>query len=810
MQDASAAKVVIALPEGERILTADELPVLLGSGAGAHIRLPGPANAQPAASINLLEGRALVQCYAGISGLQLNGDAIGGAHWLKERDRLSIAGVEVTVDSLTADSLRLGVGYLARAWDTRPPEIAPDEEDQAAVSPRRPQTRPGSARAPRGRLWLRLAVGLMLAVFGACAVFVFTADGVLIEVEPAEARIEVEALRPTPHVGPRYLLWSGQYRVRAELERYYPLDEQIDVEGAGAEEFRFAMRLLPGRVVVDTVNGAEVRIEGIDSVFNPGAEIELEPGTYVMTVSAARYKELNVPLVVKGGGDLEPFTAELEPDWAEITVSSEPAGAEMRVDGELLGETPAIVELLSGQRALSFAKPGFATHREQLTVVAGESQVLPSFRLKPAAGVIRVRTEPPGASITVDGNFRGGSPATVEVSPDRAHRVVVSRAGYESQERSVRLGRGEQQSLNIRLKPRLGRVRVMSRPAGAIVLVNGMAAGNTPIDLDLPSTEHQLELRLEGYVADSREIIPQPAYPQEIAVDLLTPQQARLAAQPRETETLLGATMILLLPGEFEMGSQRGSQGWRSNEVRRKVRISKRYYLGSKEVTNREFRAFVPTHTSGAERFRALAADSSPAVDVDWQAAAAFCNWLSSQENLPLQYQNRAGRLQPIAEPGTGYRLPTEAEWVWAARYGGGVGDTRYPWGESMPPPSRSGNYADLSASSLVTITLSGYNDNFPFTAPAGSFPPNAMGFYDLGGNVSEWMDDFYGTDTLYPNFEVDPRGPTEGRFHVIRGASWLHGALRELRWAFRDFGEKERIDVGFRLARYAELEEPE
>ena len=805
-----AAKVTIALPEGERILRADELPILLGSGAGSHIRLPGPASAPPAASINLLDERALVQCYAGISGLQLNGEAISGARWLKEGDRLSIAGVEVTLEAASTDSLRLRVEYLARAWDTRPPEIAPDDEGKPAVPLRPSRSEPISSRAPKARFWLRLAVGLMLAVLGACTIFVFTADGVLIEVEPAEAQVQVDATRPKPHVGPRYLLWSGEYRVRAELDRYYPLDEEIEVLGVGGEEFRFAMQLLPGRVVVESVGESEIRIEGIEGAFYPGEEIELDPGTYVVNVSAVRYKDFNAPLVVSGGGDVEPFTVELEPDWAEIAVSSEPAGAVVRTEGKVMGETPATVELLSGERVLSLAKPGFATHREQLAVVAGEPQVLPSIRLQPAAGVLKVRTEPPGASITVDGNFRGGSPATLEVSPDRAHRVVVSRAGYESQERSVRLGRGAQQSLSISLKPRLGRIRVMSRPPSAEVLVNGKTAGSTPIDLELPSTEHTLELRLEGYQVDTREVIPQPAYPQEIAVDLLTPQQARMAAEPSEVQTSQGARMVLLFPGEFEMGSQRGSQGWRNNEVRRKVRITKRYYLGVKEVSNKEYRELVPSHTSGAERYRSLTNDTSPAVNVDWQAAAAYCNWLSSQENLPLQYETRAGRLRPVAEPGTGYRLPTEAEWVWAARYGGGVGDSRYPWGQRMPPTARSGNFADQSASGMVTITLSGYNDNFPFTSPAGSFLPNAMGFYDLGGNASEWMDDFYGTDTLYPNFEVNPRGPAEGRFHVIRGASWLHGTLRELRWAYRDFGDEERIDVGFRLARYAELQEPE
>ena len=805
-----ARDVILVLPEGERKLAEEELPVLLGSGAGAHVRLPGPAGAPPAASISLLDGRTLVQCYPGISGLLLNGEPVSGARWLEEGDRLAIAGVEVKLDSVSPETIRLSVSYLARAWDTRPPEPADGEDAPAAIAARRPAGESPSVPARKGRLWLRLAAGVLLALLAASAVFVFTAEGVLIEVEPAEATVEVDALLPTPHVGSRYLLWKGKYRVRAERERHYPLDEEIEVRGGGGQEFRFAMRLLPGRVVVDTVAGAEIRIEGMGGVFSPGEEIPLDPGAHTLAVSAPRYKDLNTTLAVEGGGGLEPFAAELAPDWAEITAASEPPGAELRSEGQVLGITPATVELMSGERVLSFSRPGFATHRERLTVVAGSPQTLPSIRLQPAAGVLRVRTEPPGASITVDGDFRGGSPATVEVSPDRAHRVVVSRAGYESQERTVRLGRGAEQSLTIRLEPRLGTVRVLSRPAGAQVSVNGQPAGRTPLDLQLPSTGQQIEISLEGYVAQSRQVVPQPAYPQELEVELLTPRQQMLAAQPRQIETSQGAVMVMLFPGEFEMGSQRGSQGWRNNEVRRRIRLTKRYYLGVKEVTNREFREFIPSHTSGAERFRSLAADSGPAVNVDWQAAAAFCNWLSSQENLPLQYQSRSGRLIPVAEPGAGYRLPTEAEWVWAARYRGGAGDSRYPWGERMPPPARSGNYADQSAGSLVTNVLTAYNDFFPFTAPVGSFPANPLGFYDLGGNVAEWTGDYYGADTLYPDFEVDPRGPQEGRFHVIRGSGWLHGTVRELRWAFRDFGADERLDVGFRLARYAEAQEPE
>jgi formylglycine-generating enzyme required for sulfatase activity len=86
------------------------------------------------------------------------------------------------------------------------------------------------------------------------------------------------------------------------------------------------------------------------------------------------------------------------------------------------------------------------------------------------------------------------------------------------------------------------------------------------------------------------------------------------------------------------------------------------------------------------------------------------------------------------------------------------------------------------------------------------SFPANALGFLNLGGNVAEWAHDLY---TITPSVEGqasrDPVGPAEGEYHVIRGASWMHATVTELRLSYRDYGKDARPDVGFRVARYAE-----
>ena len=155
-----------------------------------------------------------------------------------------------------------------------------------------------------------------------------------------------------------------------------------------------------------------------------------------------------------------------------------------------------------------------------------------------------------------------------------------------------------------------------------------------------------------------------------------------------------------------------------------------------------------------------------------------------------------------------GYRLPTEAEWEWVSRYNGGAGEQRYPWGDSMPPIEESGNYADESTESLLTNVLGDYWDGYPVTAPSGRFYSNMIGIYDLGGNVAEWVSDYYAVPTRQLRVvERDPLGPIEGTARVIKGSSWRDSSLTKLRFAYRDYGTQGRLDVGFRIARYTDLE---
>jgi formylglycine-generating enzyme required for sulfatase activity len=179
---------------------------------------------------------------------------------------------------------------------------------------------------------------------------------------------------------------------------------------------------------------------------------------------------------------------------------------------------------------------------------------------------------------------------------------------------------------------------------------------------------------------------------------------------------------------------------------------------------------------------------------------------LSDREGLPPAYTEGNGRLQAVRPMSTGYRLVGEAEWSYVARRLGRQSERRYPWDGEFPPAAVVGNFADASIADSLANTVPDYNDGHRVAAPVGSFPARPSGFHDLGGNVSEWMHDYY---AVYPGdadrLVTDPLGPAAGEHHVVRDSSWRLGTIAELRLSYRDYSRTARPDLGFRIARYAQ-----
>jgi formylglycine-generating enzyme required for sulfatase activity len=509
---------------------------------------------------------------------------------------------------------------------------------------------------------------------------------------------------------------------------------------------------------------------------------------------------------IAGHGQAQTVAFTLRPAWATVHIGSTPAGATVQVDDTTVGNTPLGTELLAGMRRIVLTHAGHKPVTLMQQIEAGATLRLENIDLPPADGSLSLDSVPPGASVSVDGAFQGTTPLQLALSANAAHALRLIKPGYQPSEQRVTLTPEEQQELQLMLSPEYGTVFVTARPADADLTVDGSPAGAATQRLRLTTRAHRLEFSKPGYASQTVSVTPRPGTSQNVDVTLKTTARAQADATPATLKTAAGQALKLVNPGAaFEMGASRREAGRRANESQRLVQLTRPYYLGVREVTNGEFRRFQPAHDSGTGEGAGLNDDAQPVVSVSWEEAARYCNWLSAQDGLPPAYAETGGKLVPVVPVGIGYRLPTEAEWVYAARVAGRETPARFPWPGSYPPQAVAGNFADARLADTLTSVVPSYDDGYRGTAPVGSFPANAAGFYDLGGNVAEWTNDYY---AVYPGeagqLVKDPAGPATGDHHVVRDSSWRQGSISELRLSYRDYSRGPRNDLGFRIARSA------
>lgn len=652
-------------------------------------------------------------------------------------------------------------------------------------------------------------IALLFVILALAALFMFNARAVRFAVTPAVDNLSIEGTLPVYRLGERYLMLSGTYVVTASLAGYRVMTDTVQVSEEAEQEFAFTMIRLPGIMDISashgeqSVEGAEVYIDQ-ELVGSTPIRIDgVEAGLRDLYVVHPRFIPYQTEINVEGMRVEQPLSVSLEPAWAMVSVSSLPDQAIITVDDEDLGATPGSVEVIRGEHQLRLQKPGYKSWETRINITAGVNQVLDEVVMIRSDGKLSIRSEPDNVNITVSGTYHGQTPLSIALAPADNYELIATRAGYESLTRALSIRPEEDRSLQLTLKPVTGLVRLNVSPDGGMLFVDGEAAGDPDQTLELTARNHLIRVELPGYASYETEVMPQPGFSQQLNIIMQTEEAARVSAIPQRLSTAQGDILRFILPGSLTMGAGRREPGRRSNEIEKEVELTRPFYLGEKEISNGTFGEFDPGHDSGVLGRALLSEANRPVVNISWDQAVRFCNWLSDKDNLPAAYETVNGSWQLKQPANTGYRLPTEAEWAWAARYAAGE-PTRFPWGDNMPPTEGAGNFADESAVSMVPYSIRGYNDKFRGPAPPGTYTANALGIHDLAGNVSEWVHDAYSID-LHRRKLTDPTGPETGEYRVIRGSNYTHGRFSELRWTFRDYGADPRPDVGFRIARYLE-----
>jgi formylglycine-generating enzyme required for sulfatase activity len=280
---------------------------------------------------------------------------------------------------------------------------------------------------------------------------------------------------------------------------------------------------------------------------------------------------------------------------------------------------------------------------------------------------------------------------------------------------------------------------------------------------------------------------PQPVADGGVLADAATPPDAGAAAPPDfapprnlapPPRVVYRPKMIPIRPASFLMGSD--TSPYNSEKPQHEVVLTVPFLMAETEVTQGQYKAVMGTNPSRFQK--TVDADLLPVETVSWVDAAQYSNKLSKLEGLETCYQIIGDKVQwPKKQGCRGYRLPTEAEWEYAAR---------------------AGQKTEYAGSNQVDEVAWLYSNSGGQTHPVAKKRPNAWGLYDLSGNVWEWVWDWYG-GSYDSAAKENPTGPQGGSERVVRGGSWFHDAEDARVADRRGFAPSLRVSlVGFRLAR--------
>jgi formylglycine-generating enzyme required for sulfatase activity len=348
------------------------------------------------------------------------------------------------------------------------------------------------------------------------------------------------------------------------------------------------------------------------------------------------------------------------------------------------------------------------------------------------------------AEIYLNGKLVGTTPQIVREMLIGNYALELRKEGYGNAAETVTVKEGETVEFNLTLTS-TGSIAFTSEPLGADLYINGTYKGRTPYTAsDLPAGDCSYELREEGYETLSGTATVESGKTAQVFKKLVS------SRKPYEPE------MVMVEGGTFTMGCTNGqSDCGKDEKPTHRVTVSS-FQMGKYEVTQAQWRAVMGKNPSSFS-----SCDNCPVENVSWNDAQDFIRKLNEKT-------------------GKNYRLPTEAEWEYAARGG-----------------NKSKGYKYAGSNDLGTVaSYTGNSRNR--THPVGQKQANELGIHDLSGNVWEWCEDWYGEYSS--SAQTNPKGASNGSFRVLRGGSWYDNA-RYCRVSFRNYGGSVgRRDSGFRL----------
>ena len=537
------------------------------------------------------------------------------------------------------------------------------------------------------------------------------------------------------------------------VETSQVIDRGADIVNVPTDETAFF-------VIHSNPSGATVSINGKEIGQTP-QHLEYPLGKYIVVAELGRlYHPARQEVLLNKRGAKATVTLDLKPAFGSAIITSSPSKAQVWLDGESAGETPLVIsKKLSGTYQVRLQLPDYLPSEGELVIEDGKETKY-NRQLAANWGQLRVTSDPPGATVYLDDIAVKDktTPCTLDRVKPGVHIVKFALAGHGERTEKTTVERGQTSSVSTTLQPMLGYLVVTSTYTDGTVCegdikLDGKSVGQTPWGGDVLAVPHTVEVQC-----------PKGSGRQQVVVVHNKRSEANVTIETGSVE------WVRIPGGTFNMGS---SDSYVNEKPVHRVTVPT-FEMTKTQVTVEQYKACVDAgactapDTGGYCNWGQSDRGKHPINCVDWQQAQAYAKW-------------------------AGGRLPTEAEWEYAARSGGR--DWKYPWGNENATCDR------------AVISEGGNGCGRNSTWPVCSKPRGntTQGLCDMAGNVWEWVQDWY--HDSYNGAPTDGSAwekPT-GSYRVNRGGSWYYRA-RYVRAANRLYGDPRyrdyNVSVGFRLAR--------
>jgi len=447
-----------------------------------------------------------------------------------------------------------------------------------------------------------------------------------------------------------------------------------------------------------------------------------------------------------------------------------PADAVVELDGQLLKTVDGTAMKLMnfGTYQYTVKAPDYQMEVGRIEVKDPENKHIIRVQLKSNFTQVTL-TAPDGAEIWVNGEKKGSGQWTGNLGAG-AYKFEAKKAGHRDSQRTMTLdpAAGPQTIALAAPTPIYGKADISSEPALADIYIDGQKVGQTPfLASNLLVGSHSIKITRNGYADYTSTLTVKERETVSLVATMQKQETQAAVGGGSATATSAGNlsftvkgvtfTMVKVEAGTFTMGatSEQGTSDPRDDEKpTHKVTLTKDYYIGQTEVTQALWKAVMGSNPSNFK------GDNLPVEQVSWEDCQTFITKLNSLTDSK-------------------FRLPTEAEWEYAARGGNKSRGYKYSGSNSNDQVAW---YYENSGDKRLDDSNWNYNNltsNNCRTHPVGTKSPNELGIYDMSGNVFEWCNDRYGSYSSSP--QTNPTGASSGSYRVLRGGSWcdLAGGCR-------------------------------